>query len=380
MNDILSYLEKEKANILDTLQLLVETETPTDDKKANDILSQKLAKLFPKLTGGKVQVLPQLEYGDFLRCEWGEGDSQILIVCHFDTVWPVGTLAKRPFTIKPDGTIVGPGVYDMKAGIVAGIFALRALRQLGKQLKHKVVMLLTCDEEVGSTRGEAIVREEAAKSVCALILEPPGNMQVGALKTARKGLGTFDLKIQGRPSHAGVEPEKGRSAIVELAEQIRILTALNKPEAGTTVNVGKVAGGTAANVVAAEATAKIDLRAKTVEEAERLEKELLALKPVTPDVLVQYSGRFNRPPMERTEGTAKLFALAKKIATTQLNFNDLAEMSVGGGSDGNFTSLYTPTLDGLGIPGGGGHAEHEFIYADEITRRTALLALFLTEI
>ena len=282
----------------------------------------------------------------------------------------MGTLAKMPFHIK-DGRAFGPGVYDMKAGIAMMIFALRALKESGAA-HRPVTILLDTDEEVGSTTGRPIVEATAKDCEAVLVLEPSQGPQ-GHLKTSRKGVGDITIRVRGRASHSGVDFEKGRSAIVELARQLLEIVKFTDLARGITVNPGVIQGGTRSNVIAAEAWAEVDLRIARAADAAELEKKFAALKPFDPDCAIELSGGINRPPMERTEGTVRLFGIAKEIGAA-MGWK-LEESSTGGGSDGNFTSaLGIPTLDGLGALGEGAHASNESVVIHELPQRTALLA------
>ena len=282
----------------------------------------------------------------------------------------MGTLAKMPFHME-DGRAFGPGVYDMKAGIAMMIFALRELKESGAA-HRPVTILLDTDEEVGSTTGRPIVEATAKGCEAVLVLEPSQGPQ-GHLKTSRKGVGDITIRVHGRASHSGVDFEKGRSAIVELAHQLLEIVKFTDLARGITVNPGVIQGGTRSNVIAAEAWAEVDLRIARAADAAELEQKFAALKPFDPDCAIELNGGINRPPMERTEGTVRLFGMAQEIAAT-MGWK-LEESSTGGGSDGNFTSaLGIPTLDGLGALGEGAHASNESVVIQELPQRTALLA------
>ncbi len=285
----------------------------------------------------------------------------LLIVGHFDTVWPVGTLAARPFRVD-DGRAYGPGTFDMKASLVLVEQALKALHILDLDTPRPVVALITSDEEIGSPTSRRLIEEQARQSAYVLVLEPP--LPGGGLKTARKGVGKFTLNIEGRAAHAGIEPEKGVSAVLELAHQVLAVHALSKPEAGTTVNVGVVQGGTTSNVVPAHGVAQIDVRATTLDEARRIEHALAARsEPMTPgSARVQVTGVFNRPPMEAHARRRGLVRSALSVIGRSLGL-ELTEGSTGGASDGNFTAaLGVPTLTALGVRAAGrpcrGRARH----------------------
>jgi glutamate carboxypeptidase len=304
----------------------------------------------------------------------GPDAQQILVIGHLDTVWPVGTLQRMPFQLTAEGRARGPGIFDMKASVANLIEALRAITSQGLETKRPITVLLTCDEEIGSRTSRGLVEEEARRAAAALVLEPP--ITGGVVKTGRKGVGVFTLCAQGRAAHAGLDPSKGVNAIVELAHQTLQLSALNDYERGTTVNVGVFQGGTATNVVPAEATARVDVRFWTMEDGERIEQTIRNLKPKLAEAQLEISGGINRPPMQRSAGNVALFEHARTLAA-ELGF-DLRDGVVGGGSDGNFTAaLGVPTLDGLGIDGAGAHADHEHIIVSDIPRRAALLTRLL---
>ncbi|NTU80876.1 MAG: M20 family metallopeptidase, partial [Chloroflexales bacterium] len=293
-----------------------------------------------------------------------------LVLCHYDTVWPAGTLAARPPRVEGD-TAYGPGLYDMKVSIAMVELALRAVGELGLTLPRPVTLLFTSDEEIGSPTSRALIEQTARDCAHVLVLEPPVE-PTGALKTARKGGGAFFIDLTGRAAHAGVEPEKGRSAVTELAHQVLAVNALADQARGTTVNVGVVRGGSGRNVVPAEAHMEVDARVWTLDEAARLEAAFRALAPATPGVQLAVRGALSRPPMEPTPASNALFERTRQIGAG-LGL-DLSEGKTGGGSDGNFTSAAgVPTLDGLGAPGQGAHAEHEQIDVPGALERLALL-------
>lgn len=374
---LLDDLRSRQGAMLARLGELVRHESPSRDKPALDGLARVLAARLGAI-GAEVSLIANPEGGDHVRACWGASgpaadEPPALVLGHFDTVWPRGTLEGLPFRVE-DGRAHGPGSYDMKASLVLLEFAVAAIRARGLATPRPVVALLTSDEEIGSPRSRAAIEDEARRAGYVLVLEPP--LPGGHLKTARKGVGRFRLVAEGRPAHAGVEPEKGISAVVELAHQVLGLQALNDPASGTTVNVGVVRGGTVPNVVPAEATAEIDVRATTMDEARRTEAALLGLSPILEGARVRVEGGFNRPPMERTPAVASLYAQVRDIGRA-LGL-DLGEGATGGGSDGNFTAaLGVPTLDGLGVPGDGAHAEHEHILIASLPERAALLAATL---
>ncbi|MCX7623394.1 MAG: M20 family metallopeptidase [Thermomicrobium sp.] len=362
---------RRQAALLDEVRALVELESPSTDKAAVD-RSVAHVRARARELGATLEEYPQRDYGDLTIAAWpGEGEP-VLVLTHLDTVWPVGTLARRPFRIEGD-MAYGPGIYDMKASVAMLLEALRLLHERG--LAHRPIRwLINTEEEVGSPVSRPLIEAEAQRSALVLCLEPPA--PGGALKTARKGVGIFTVRITGRAAHAGAEPERGVSAIQELANQIGYLHSLSDPALGTTVNVGVVGGGTRSNVVAAEAWAKVDVRVATREEAERVTAAVLGTRPWLPGATVTVEGGMNRPPMERMPAITAAFERARAIAR-ELGL-ELSEAATGGASDGNFTAaLGVPTLDGLGCPGDGAHAEHEQISVSGLVERTALLAALL---
>ncbi|WP_409288292.1 M20 family metallopeptidase [Peribacillus sp. SCS-37] len=378
MKDLVEILKENQAEMLETLKQIVEKESPTREKVLTDELASFIAKLFEKLTSGKTSIIQNEFYGNHVRGEFGTGDEQILLLAHYDTVWNKGDIVEKiPFKIEGD-IAYGPGVFDMKGGIVQGLYALRALKETNAQLNKKVVFLCTSDEELGSPSSQKLIEEEAKKSKYVLVLEPAISKQ-GALKTARKGVGIFKLNVKGKAAHAGVEPERGISAILELSKQVTYLHELTDYSKGTTVNVGKITGGTTVNVIAEEAEADIDLRVKTKAEFDRIIPIIKNLKPNMAGVKVRVTGGINRPPLERTDQVISLFNMAKKIAQEKLGLK-LEEKETGGGSDGNFTAPFAPTLDGLGAVGDGAHALNEHIIISQMPKRSALLSLMIKEL
>jgi glutamate carboxypeptidase len=329
----------------------------------------------PTGSGGSVERVANPDGGDHVLMRFFDGQpgKPALVLGHFDTVWPVGTLASMPFRIE-DGRAYGPGSFDMKASLVLVEFAVQAMSELGMSPPRPVVVLFTSDEEIGSPSSRPIIEGLGAEAAFALVLESP--LPGGRLKTARKGVGGFTIAVHGRAAHAGIEPEKGASAIIELAHQVLKITALGDPERGTTLNVGLIEGGTAANVVPALAKARVDVRASRMDEALRVERGLRSLAPITPGTSLSIEGGFNRPPMERSAAMAALFEQARTLG--RLLGQDLTEGSTGGASDANFTAaLGVPTLDGLGALGHGAHAVHEHIVINSLPERAALLAVLL---
>ncbi len=369
-----------QAEWLEALRSLVEHESPSRDKPALDALARVLAGRFEAI-GGKVRVVANPDGGDHLIARFfdegvsGPGLKPTLIVGHFDTVWPVGTLAGMPFRVE-GGQAFGPGVYDMKASLVLVEFALGAIRDLGLRPTRPVEVLLTSDEEIGSPSSRALIEERAGSSHVALIVEPA--LADGSLKTARKGVGHYRITVEGKAAHAGVEPEKGISAVDELARIVLGLHALSDPAIGTSVNVGVIEGGTTSNVVAARASAQVDIRAKTLVQAQALDEAIRAIRPRHPEARLAVEGGFNRPPMERTPAGVALFERARAIG--RAIGLELGEGATGGGSDGNFTAaLGVPTLDGLGVRGAGAHARHEQVDLASLPERAAVLAGLLLD-
>jgi glutamate carboxypeptidase len=382
------YFESKRERVLALTRALCEIESPSGDGEGSRAVVNLLLKAaWPLVTGcttSKESVTAERipapnGYGEHFRLEfrdWNETERTLLLLGHTDTVHPRGTLAARPWR-ESEGRIYAPGIFDMKASCAVAIEALRACSYLGAAPRYPVVLLLTCDEESGSFSGRALVEEEASRAEYVLVLEPPA--PGGLAKTARKGTGLFTLSVEGRAAHAGLEPEKGVNAALELARQIVNVSALAKPEFGTTINVGTLSGGTRANVVPASASAEVDVRFTTVEEARRVEAAMLDLKPFDKRAGLKVSGGINRPPMERTAAVAELFEKARRIAAG-VDF-ELNETSVGGASDGNFAAACgAAVLDGLGVDGDGAHAAHEHILADAIVRRGAFLTALVASL
>ncbi len=368
MDRILRFLQEHKEEMLEDLRLFVEQETPSTDKELLDDFARFLAD-YAATISGKVEILPAVGSGDHVRVRWGDEDlgPPIFLLGHYDTVWAEGTIEKMPFSIR-DGVASGPGIFDMKCGLVQGFWAVRALREVAG-VHRPLVFVCNSDEEVGSPTSRALIEGEARAAHTVLVLEPSLG---GALKTARKGVGRYRIHVTGHPSHAGLDPEGGVSAIEEMAHLILKLHGHTNYETGTTVNVGVVGGGTRYNVVAAEAFAEVDMRAVTVAEAERMDALLSSLEARHEGADVQVEGGMIWPPMERTEKTAGLFARTKKLAA-EIGF-ELREGLAGGASDGCLcASVGAPTLDGLGAVGGGAHARDEHVEVSSIPERAALV-------
>ncbi len=370
MNRTLEYLEAHRDDMLDDLRRFVEMETPSTDKHLLDAFAEFLADYASSATEGRAEIVPTEGSGNNVRVRWGRenGEPPLFLLGHFDTVWAQGTLEEMPFGVV-GGIASGPGVFDMKCGLVLGFWAVKMLRVV-KGIERPVVFLCNSDEEVGSPNSRALIEEEARRAHAVLVLEPSLD---GALKTARKGVGRFRVCVEGRPSHAGLNPEGGISAIDEMARLILELHGHTNFETGSTVNVGVIKGGTRYNVVAAEASAEVDVRAVSVAEAERIEGIIYTLRPHHPESRVSVEGGQIWPPMERTEKTEELFEHARLLAV-ELGF-DLKEGLAGGASDGCLcAAVGAPTLDGLGAVGGGAHAADEHVEVESIPLRTALVA------
>lgn len=375
VRQIYDILINRQPEIETSIRALVETESPSGDVAGSLAVVELLAQ-----AASKLECVDSIERTDvpgfgqhlLIRAFADQSEAgQILLVGHTDTVHARGSVSLRPWRFE-DGKIYGPGIFDMKANCVLAIEVLRALQELGVTPKFEIALALTCDEEVGSLSGWPFLRE-AAKSrntSCAFVMEPPASG--GRVKTSRKGTGIFAIKVEGKAAHAGLEPEKGASAILELARQTEHLHAINTSGSGITLNVGVVHGGTRSNVVAAEAEGEIDVRFATEAESVEIERILSNLKPIDERTKVFVTGGINRPPLERTAAVVELFEKARAIAA-QVDF-ELGEAQVGGASDGNFlAAMGIPVLDGLGISGDGAHAVHEHIEADDIARRGAIL-------
>jgi glutamate carboxypeptidase len=368
---VLQWLTEHERAMVACVRELVVRESPTHNKLACDELSSYLAVEFERLDG-HVRVHREDIAGDHLQVDFGgDGPGEpLLLLGHLDTVFDVGTIESMPWR-EENGQLYGPGIFDMKSGIVQMMFALTALREVQGGLPRPVKVLLVSDEEAGSNSSRAITETVARQCAAVLVGEPSG--PGGALKTARKGVAAFTLKVTGQASHAGLDFEKGQSAIVELAHQVLAVARLTDLPRGTTLNVGVVRGGTRTNVVAAEAMAEVDLRIAHKADGAIMERKIRGLRPVNQKCTLHIEGGINRPPLERTTKVVALFELAQRIAG-DLGFR-LDEVAVGGGSDGNFTAgIGVATLDGLGAVGEGAHAPHESVVAAELPRRAALLA------
>jgi len=367
---------------LDFLRQLVEMESPSTDKAAVDRVARFVAER-ARAAGAEVTVLPQerwgdhllARWGDHLLARWGDGTGGFLLLCHLDTVWPVGTLAERPWRVEGEQAF-GPGVYDDKASAAIILAALEGLQALGLAPRHPVTVLFNSDEEVGSPSSRPLIEAEAARARVVFCVEPA--RPDGALKVWRKGTGRYTVTALGRAAHAGADHEKGVNAIEELAYQVLRLQGMTDYGAGTTVNVGRIDGGTRANIVPDRAQVRVDVRVKTMAEWERISAAIAALQPVLPGARLVVEGGMSRPPMEAFPVTLEPFRRAQEIAAG-LGLTLTAD-GTGGASDANFTAaMGIPTLDGLGALGDGAHSVDEYIFIPSLTERAALLAALLME-
>ena len=414
--DLRDFCRANRDWLLETAETLVRLESPTTDKAAVDRCGSVLASRLEAM-GGRVTRLSRPDRGDHLRVTFGPAAShdalgpaeagrhedaeagrheraeagrhehaeagrhdrdgtQILLLGHFDTVWPVGQLERMPL-VRSGGRLHGPGVFDMKAGIAIAMLATRALLDVAPAIAHRIVMLWTTDEEVGSESSRAVIEDEARRSAAVLVLEP--SLPGGALKTSRKGCGSYQVTVRGVAAHAGIEPQKGASAVQELAHQILRVNALQDLARGISVNVVQVSGGLRSNVIPDEARAVVDVRVPTAAAAAEIAAAFRGLRAVDGRTTVEAIGGVERPPLERTDLVARLYEEAQDIAR-ELG-QELAEGGTGGGSDGNFTAaLGVATLDGLGAIGDGAHALHEHVEIETLADRAALVAGLITRI
>jgi len=373
--DLSLAVTRQRPEMLEMIADLVQVESPTEDRAAVN-RCVRLVEKWIRLAGGKIKRSRQSAAGDLLVGRFGPVRptlKPLMLLGHLDTVWPLGTLRKMPFRLRA-GRAWGPGVLDMKAGIVMAVIALRVLQQAGR-LNRPVIFLLNSDEETGSNHSRALTESLARKCASVFVLEPAQGIP-GAYKTARKGVANYHLRVQGVAAHSGVDFSHGHSAVLELGRQIERASAFTNPARGITVNAGVIGGGTRSNVVAADAWAEFDVRIAKAVDGPRMDRRFRSLRAVDRQCTLEVAGGLNRPPMERTPGTVSLFRRAATMAKG-LGF-DLQEAATGGGSDGNFTSaLGIPTLDGMGAVGEGAHADHESILRDALVPRTALLAAMI---
>lgn len=373
-DEVLQWARGRVRETVDLIGEMVRRESPSDDAQALERFASWFAETAGREFGARVS---RTEEGHLL-CTLGPLNTDsppFLLLGHYDTVWPVGTLARMEFK-ESNGRLWGPGVLDMKGGIALALMALRAVSELAAEFPAPVLLQLNADEETGSRTSRALTEFNARKSRCVLVIEPGTGLD-GKLKTARKGIGDFTLHVKGRAAHAGVDFEQGASAVLEMARQILIIAGFTDLERGITVNPGVVRGGSRSNVIAADAEVHVDMRVARVEDVAGLENRFRSLQPVDPRCSIRVTGGLNRPPMQRTPAIGRLFETARRIGTgigIELN-----ESATGGGSDGNFTAaLGIPTLDGLGAVGEGAHAVNESILIDRIADRIALLAGLIT--
>ena len=372
---ILNYVQDQRIELVELLRTMVQAESPSSYPDSHirigTILTEQLRALDFKVvplgggsTGRHIYARPEPKT---------RGAPAQLMIGHYDTVWPIGTIAERPFSV--DGNVArGPGVFDMKGGIAQMIFALKALRALDLCPELTPVVFVNSDEELGSRDSGRFIRQLARRVDRTFVLEPAMGAS-GIIKTERKGIGRFTITVHGKAAHAGLDPDAGASAILELSHVIQTLFALNEPDSGITINVGTINGGIQPNVIAAHSRAVIDVRVPSESDGNRIEKAIHGIEPSTPGVRLTIEGRIGRPAMAATPRNRALWQRAQHLGR-DLGM-ELRHGRAGGGSDGNTTSQYTATLDGLGPVGDGAHAEHEFLYIDKTLERTALLALLL---
>lgn len=375
VDQVKAFIDSQRDSLICLLQDLVEAESPSSHPECHDsarrILSGALMDVGyivrePGIPGSVRHIFARPAHRARDR-------GNQLLVGHFDTVWPIGTIDKRPFTVNGN-RIRGPGVFDMKGGLAQIVLALRTIRELHLEPPLTPVLLVNADEEIGSRTSSPYIRMLARRSERAFVLEPALGAD-GDIKTERKGIGRFTVTVHGKAAHAGLDPEGGASAILELSHVIQALFALNDPDRGVTVNVGTVDGGIRPNVIAPHSTAVVDVRVPTVSAGETIEKTIHGIKPSTPGVRLHIEGRIGRPSMEATPRNTALWRQVKALGG-DLGL-DLRSARAGGASDGNTTSQYTATVDGLGPVGDGAHAEHEYLHIDKTLDRAALLTLLL---
>lgn len=373
--DVLAYFQDRQSAILDSIREIVDIESPSHNAVQSRIVADWVNKQ-AKATGVDLCMERiSVEDGDHVLIRAFPGSGRpVFLLGHTDTVHPIGTSKKNPTRIEGD-KFYGSGIFDMKANVVLMFELLRFFANNQIRPRRPIAILLSCDEEVGSATGKSLVQAEAGKAERCLVFEPSAN---GKVKTGRKGTGMFTLTARGIPAHAGLEPEKGANAILELSRQIERIHNIARPDEGTTVNVTTIKGGTTSNVIPEYAESEIDVRFSKMAEAERADSALRALKPFDDRVSFEWSGGINRPPLERTAAVTALYQKAQELAST-FGYH-VGETQVGGASDGNFVAAMSiPVLDGLGITGDGAHRLDEHILVSDIARRAALLALLLSE-
>jgi glutamate carboxypeptidase len=374
-SDVLEYLHGQRDHMVDLLRRMTEAESPSDVPESQQEIREIIAGEFHRL-GFRVRRIPGRNSGGMLHARpepRPAGQPAQLLLGHYDTVWPLGTLGTMPFR-REDDVIRGPGVYDMKGGVAQALLALETLAHFGVQAAVTPHVFLNSDEEIGSRESRRYIESLAPKMNRVLVLEPSLG-PTGKLKTARKGIGRFTVTVSGEAAHAGLDPGAGASAILELSHVIQTLFALNDLERGITVNVGTIDGGLRPNVVAPESQAVVDVRVASQVDADRVEQAIRGLEPAIEGTSLKIEGLFGRPAMERTPENRQLWRMARSLAD-DLGI-ELEQGLAGGGSDGNFTSRFTATLDGLGAVGDGAHARHEHLRLAPTIERTALLSLLL---
>ncbi len=372
---VLDYLREQQDSMTELLKDLVLMETPSTDAASQAPIRDRLKAEFEEIDY-RVNLIPGRKSGGHVYAAPGsrrKPQPTQLMLGHCDTVWPIGTLQTMPLVSEAD-MLRGPGIYDMKAGLVEMIYALRAISALDLEPSVVPLCFINSDEEIGSFESTRYVRALAQRVDRCMVMEPSLGVS-GKIKTARKGVGRFTVTVQGKAAHAGLDPGAGASAILELSHVIQKLFELNDPEHGTSVNVGVIDGGIRPNMVAPESRAVVDVRVLNQVDAERVENAIYGLEAETPGVNLLIEGRIGRPPMERTPANQRLWKIAQQLGE-EIDLK-LEQGTAGGGSDGNTTSLYTATLDGMGAVGDGAHASHEFIYPDLLPVRCALLTLLL---
>jgi glutamate carboxypeptidase len=372
MDKVLKFMEDNQENIINDIRYIVERDSPSNDADLVDLCADRIQKLFTRYFGYSASVIQNEDYGNHLRFEYGEGERTVLILSHFDTVWDEGDLS-----VKIEGDkLYGPGILDMKGGLVQAIWAIKAIKDLGLSTDNKIVFLCTSDEEIGSPSSKKIIEEAAVDSDYVLVTEPPV-ADTGALKTGRKGSSRYFVEIKGKKAHSGNNHQDGVNAIKEAARHIVDLENLTDYKIGTTINVGSIKGGGKLNVVPDYAKFGVNVRVKNEDEQLRIDQYIKNLKPLQEGIKIKVAGGINRPPMNKNKKTEKLFEIAQDVAE-DLDLGELKQAYVGGGSDGNFTAnLGIPTLDGLGAVGEGIHAKNEHIIASEVPNRAALLCKLL---
>ena len=374
MKELLDRLRKDQSQMLRLLEAMVNMDSPSTDKTLVDRFGRFVGSQFEAI-GGTVEYVSSPRFGDHVLARFGENPSTnkpVVLLGHIDTVFQSGDALRRPFKIE-DGRATGPGVFDMKGGLTLMVAALRAVNPVPRP----ITVLLTSDEELGSPTSRELIEREAQAAHAVLVMEP--SLPNGALKTSRKGTGRFIVKATGRAAHAGIDPERGINAIEEIAHQVLELQQLSDTSRGTTVTVGIVQGGTRVNVVPATAGLEVDVRISNNYEAARIKAAIHGVRPHVSGAVIEVRGGINRPPMERSSDTARLFALARQISF-EMGIA-LEEGSTGGGSDGNFTAaIGVPTLDGLGPIGRGAHSLEEYVDIDSLPQRAALIVELLRRV